>query len=612
MSSRILLCCALLLLQLSCSKDLSDSLESEISDKIPESLPMYKLSDHLKTPLPSNWKSVEQVSVLGYESDQLKTEGEGDILVYNENGSNLEFNFTHGDMELELDFMVPKGSSASIYFQGRYGIGISDSWRSTELSEKDAGAIHPNKLSKTGSKPLINATKAPGLWQHLKVLFRAPSFDQDGKKIKNASFEKVFINGFLVQNNISLEGVTILASTDKEDETGPLEILGEGSPIALKNISYKKIGKQRLTLDNIKYALFEGNFKGLPDFTSLSSTESGSLTRLDSLLDRVEKRRHFALDIEAELNVPVEGEYLFASLIDDRGKIFIDSNLIIDVSEKAVENQAFRAMVDLDKGKHHLRIQYYQNVWQGYITLNAEGPGIPNHLISGEERLTYRSKEGARNRLLIDTQEEPELLRGYVDYKDEKKTHALSVGAPEGVNYSYDLTEGCILRIWKGPFADLSNMWVGRGYTQTLLARNAVTYLNDGIPISKLTSSEAAWPAFRSEKFKNKGYSIDEEGYPNFNFTYDKLNISDKISSSVQGNLSRQVSFRSENETNDFWYKIAEGNIEESLKGTFNIDGQVYIKGEKTDNWILRNSQGQQELIAPVIAGSSLNFEIIW
>src|SRR5687768_11586421 len=41
---------------------------------------------------------------------------------------NLITAFEHGDIELELEVMLPKGSNSGIYLQGRYEVQLYDSW----------------------------------------------------------------------------------------------------------------------------------------------------------------------------------------------------------------------------------------------------------------------------------------------------------------------------------------------------------------------------------------------------------------------------------------------------------------------------------------------------
>ena len=94
-------------------------------------------------------------------------------------------NLKHGDIDLELDCMMAKGSNSGIYLQGRYEIQLLDSWGVLNPSSADIGGIYERydnsrpegQRNIEGHAPRQNASKAPGLWQHLKISFQAPKFE---------------------------------------------------------------------------------------------------------------------------------------------------------------------------------------------------------------------------------------------------------------------------------------------------------------------------------------------------------------------------------------------------------------------------------------------------
>jgi hypothetical protein len=113
---------------------------------------------------------------------------------------NLITNFEHGDIELEFEVMLPKGSNSGIFMQGRYEVQLLDSWGVKNPKFSDIGGIYRNwetDPGKTymGKAPIINAAKAPGLWQKMKISFQAPRFNAAGEKINNAKFISVELNG---------------------------------------------------------------------------------------------------------------------------------------------------------------------------------------------------------------------------------------------------------------------------------------------------------------------------------------------------------------------------------------------------------------------------------
>jgi len=122
--------------------------------------------------------------------------GEG-VLINGEKGRTVHLitRELHGDIKLQLEFMVPKGSNSGVYLQGRYEIQILDSWGREKMVSCDCGGIYQrwdeNRQGEKGfdgTPPPVNACKKPGEWQSLLIKFKAPRFNSKGEKIKNAVF----------------------------------------------------------------------------------------------------------------------------------------------------------------------------------------------------------------------------------------------------------------------------------------------------------------------------------------------------------------------------------------------------------------------------------------
>ena len=152
-------------------------------------------------------------------------------------GHSLDFytEYKHGDALVELELMVPRGSNSGIYLQGEYEVQVLDSYGREELGMGDMGAIY-------GARPPgVNACRKPGEWQKYEIYFRAPQFDQDGKKIKNAVLDKVILNGQVIQENIELKSNTPGGVDGKEKPFGPLMFQGNHGPVAYRNIQIKPL-----------------------------------------------------------------------------------------------------------------------------------------------------------------------------------------------------------------------------------------------------------------------------------------------------------------------------------------------------------------------------------
>ncbi len=144
----------------------------------------------------------------------------------------------HGDALIELELMVPKGSNSGIYLQGEYEVQVLDSYGRKKLGGGDMGAIYGAR------PPRKNACRKPGEWQKYEIYFRAPKFDENGKKTRNAFFDKVILNGKLIQSDIEMKRNTPGGVDGKEKPLGPLMFQGNHGPVAFRNIMIKPLPKK--------------------------------------------------------------------------------------------------------------------------------------------------------------------------------------------------------------------------------------------------------------------------------------------------------------------------------------------------------------------------------
>jgi hypothetical protein len=153
-------------------------------------------------------------------TDLVNTAG-GGIDIYTEQ----EF----GDCLVEVEVMVPKGSNSGVYLMGRYEIQVLDSFGKKTLTYQDMGAIYSVAV------PKINACKKPGEWQKFVIDFQAPRFDGK-KKVGNAKFLKVELNGETIHQNVEVTKGATGGALGEEVAVGPLMLQGDHGPVAFRNI----------------------------------------------------------------------------------------------------------------------------------------------------------------------------------------------------------------------------------------------------------------------------------------------------------------------------------------------------------------------------------------
>jgi hypothetical protein len=173
--------------------------------------------------------------------------GDG-IMVNGPNGrtSDLISEREFGDVDLHVEFCIPKHSNSGVYLQGRYEIQVYDSYGIGHEAYPgiECGGIYPrwiNDQNVEGHSPRLNASRPPGQWQSFDIVFRAPRFDGDGKKVSNAKVIRVAHNGKVVQENVELSGPTRSAHWNDEKRLGPILLQGDHGPVAYRNLRLKEL-----------------------------------------------------------------------------------------------------------------------------------------------------------------------------------------------------------------------------------------------------------------------------------------------------------------------------------------------------------------------------------
>ena len=549
---------------------------------------------------------------------------------------NLFTAWEHGDIELELDFMMPKGSNSGLYFQGRYEVQLLDSWGVKDPKYGDCGGIYERwddsrlegQQGYEGRPPRINASRAPGLWQHFKIIFHAPRFDEAGNKIANARFVRVEHNGVVIHENVEVTGPTRAAAFDDEQPTGPLMIQGDHGPVAFRNIRYKHYGQEHVRLDDLHYRFYEGRFEQLPDFAQAQPLMEDAV---DGLTWEVGSNPDtFAVVFDGVIQAPTSGLYLFKLALDwiTGDPHFQDKNIgggaLHIGGQTALEHDGRQreatGHIDLDAGTHSFTLAYFKNR-QGRaptMALYVEGPDTPLHALNAPGSLPEPSLVGA---ILIAPSPKPVVLRSFIEHRGTKRTHAVSVGDPSGIHYSIDVSQAALLHVWKGPFLDATPMWHSRGQDQLAVPQGSVLTLSGGPSLAFLDDEATSWPdsVDHAAPYRFQGYDLDEARRPTFRYHLGEVAVEDQLVPDEEGRfLTRHLRLRAEQEPPPLWCRLAAGTeIRQLSDGTYAIDDRTYYVqvdfsgGEP----MLRTTEHGQELLVPVrFQGpeARLTYSIIW
>jgi len=511
--------------------------------------------------------------------------------------SDLYSALEHGDMYLELDFMLPQGSNSGIYLQSRYEVQLFDSWGTSHPKYQDNGAIYPRwiEASKTnyeGHAPRVNASLAPGLWQHLQIQFQAPQFDAQGRKIKPAVFSKIVLNGITIHENVVLQGVTRGAVSETEVAKAPFRIQGDHGPVAFRNIKYALLNEFEAPLKSLTYQYYEGNFEKFEALATAKLTREGKADRIDyTLADNVNK---MGLVFNGKIEIKEAANYQWILQRYGTAKLSVDGKEVLPSDWKWVGDPSI-ATTYLSVGEHTFTVSYLKNFswWPtaaGLSLQKTNGKPIALHTRSSLPDPTPTPL------ISLEPTQEPKLLRCFYQHFKKKKTHVIMVGDPKGIHYAYDLNQGALLQAWRGEFANVTEMWYERGEPQTAAAMGAGVMFTGRSP---LATDGLPDTLDQQKELLYKGYQLSADRYPVFKYQYNGLDFSDSFKPSANSQALERVTTIKNPTGKKFSYRVVQGNEITSLgNGLYAVDGQsYYVRVADPAGFKVVVNRGQKELI---------------
>lgn len=606
----------------------------DVSSSSPaESLPFQTLTfaslDDFQAAEATNWQTAGSVYADRQVAKNLQpTEGEGVLvnLPDDQNKANLFTAWEHGDMDLSLDFMMPKESNSGIYLQGRYEVQLLDSWGQDSVSSGDCGGIYERwreseQEGYEGHAPRLNASRAPGLWQHLDIKFVAPRFDPQGKKVANARFAEVKLNGVVVQENVEVSGPTRAAAFDDEKPTGPLMIQGDHGPVAIQNVRYKTYLTTPVKLLELNYRVYEGVYQTPAALEEIDPVQQGTTDSISYQFG--EDYEQYALVFEGTLDVPTEGDYLFTLRSAGPSWLYLNGEEATNNGEANGMDEAGRYQTSLTAGSHPFRLVYtkHERKWVKGLALYCEGPQVRRQELHA---IGSVPKPNQPEPIAITVDSQPTIQRAFLYHQGKKKTHCATVGLPTGINYAVDIKGAALLSAWGGDFIDVTDMWHERGEPQTAQPLGSALELPDRPTFARLDSRSAHWPdsvSFDQPYLQTKGYSLNPQGVPIFHYQLDQTLIDDYLySGNAERKLVRDIQCTFSDTSGDPVYcLLAEGeSIEQLPDGSYGIDGKKYyltVEQIGSNQLQKRTDQGKEQLLAAMVpegGKASLQYAIIW
>ncbi|MCE7039355.1 family 16 glycoside hydrolase [Dyadobacter sp. CY312] len=544
-------------------------------------LPLKDLSAFEKKA--SNW-SVQSGFSINPVSTSKATLTPGEGILVGTPGSSITSKVKAGDLRLSVEFMVSPGAEGYVILPGNQKVLISDNGGGNETNSLTSGYI--------GQFPIQNAAKAPGLWQSLEL-----AYDAAVPQLPNSAR----------LNKLSLNGVTVLETVylplTNPVTTEPISFEVKKGTIAFRNIGYQLLASRKpVILENLTYKVFSDKWDS-KTYEKLS--HEGKATTLTQ--EVTNGMREFHLFYEGDIEATEAGDYIFTTIY--QGNVFsldVDGKNVINTGESSSQEN-HSGTVALTQGKHKFKLHYSRFPWrQPALGLRVEKAGIRPYDL---HVLSSLPEPEPKPYISVTPDMRPEMVRSFIllDGEKNKRTHCISVGSPQGWNYTVDLSRGALLQAWRGQFANVTEMWYERGEPQLLFPAGLTVPVSGKSSLAVLENARAAWKDSSDINFL--GYKLDGQGIPAFRYAIGGATISDKM---VSGSNGITRSFQVEGTPKGNIYALLGSGKDIVLveKGLYQIDNRYYVQLDKKAGAMIRPSGEGKELILPISGATS--YTMFW
>jgi len=175
------------------------------------------------------------------------------IVTVKKGTGNIQTKRSFTDYQLHIEWRIPENITGSGQARGNSGVFLASTGPGDEGYEIQVLDCYNNKTYVNGqtasiykqSIPLANACRKPGEWQAYDIIWTAPRFNANGT-VKFPARITAFHNGVLVQNNVTIQGVTkyIGAPEYKSHGPAPIKLQDHGDPsqpISFRNIWVREL-----------------------------------------------------------------------------------------------------------------------------------------------------------------------------------------------------------------------------------------------------------------------------------------------------------------------------------------------------------------------------------
>ena len=147
--------------------------------------------------------------------------------------------------------------------------------------------------------------------------------------------------------------------------------------------TFRKVSPQPAVKDvellvGLKYDYYEGSWKKLPVFDTLTPVVSGTVEHFD--IGNCKRQDNFGVRFSGFITVLRDGVYQFHVTSDDGSRLFIGEQLVVD-NDKLHSARSVAGRVVLEAGAHPIRVEYFQESGGAVLEVSYSGEGIDQQTI---------------------------------------------------------------------------------------------------------------------------------------------------------------------------------------------------------------------------------------
>jgi mono/diheme cytochrome c family protein len=368
-------------------------------------------------------------------------------------------------------------------------------------------------------------------------------------------------------------------------------------------------------IKNLISHVYLGDWKSMPDISKLEPNSAEE--EHDGLISetQAERDQKYVIVWKGEIEAPADAEYTFRLDADDSAAVFVNDQPVIEVKNGSPNgSKAKNGKIQLTKGLHPIRIEYFQGAGGRGIFLAMSGKGITGNLLLSKPK----AAPGAKIPVVADPGEAV-IYRNFIDGASPR---AIGVGYDGGINLAFDAQALGLTMVWTGAFIDAGRHWNGRGQGNQPPAGENLATLGKGRFFALLADPNEKWPAAAQDAlpFRFRGYRMDKAQQPTFLYELGTTKVTDQPLPDFSNNkraLRRTLVLESASALGQpLWLRLAQGKgVAAAGTNAFTLgNGATLTLGGKSPGTpVLRGTGEATELLIPItVAKGTTRLELVY